>query len=136
MNCPHCQKELPLKDESACCPFCGLALSPATADPPQPQSPASKFKWLIFLIALLAPAILTILAVSLGAKQGDTAPTISMLCGTVGGIVCGIILGCRVGKSTPIRVVLSIVFAAIMSVVCIGMSCFGCLASGFQLNLH
>jgi hypothetical protein len=136
MNCPHCQKELPLNNETAFCPFCGLTLSTVAADPPQPQPPASKIKPLVFLIGLLAPAILTILAVSLGAKEGNTAPTIAMLCGTVGGIVCGIILGWQVEKSTPTRIVLSIVFSAIMSVVCIGMSCFGCLASGFHLDIR
>ena len=91
---------------------------------------------MVFSIALLAPALLTALAVSLGAKDGDTAPNIAMFGGTAGGIVCGIILGRSVGKTTPIRVLSSIIFVPIMSVVCIGLSCFGCMVSGFQLNLH
>ena len=103
---------------------------------PPPIPVPARFNWLIFLAVLLAPALLTVLTVLLGAKSGDTAPTVAFFGGGAAGIVCGIMLGRRLGKTTQVKIVLSLVFALVMAVVCIGMSCGGCLASEYQLNFH
>lgn len=71
-----------------------------------------------------------------GANAGDLAPTIVMIGGSAGGIICGVLLGKRFGKSVETRIVLGLVLSAIMVVVCVTMSCFGCLAGGYQLNFH
>ena len=136
MNCLHCQKTLPGNYASNWCPFCGHDLPLSEADSVQPQSPPVKINWLIFFSVLLAPVVLTILAVLLGVKNGNVSPGIAFFGGGVAGIVCGAMLGRQLGKTTSMRIILSILFAFIMVLVCIGMSCFGCLASGFRLNFH
>lgn len=136
MNCPHCQNELPERDAAAWCPFCGRDMPPSETDLVQPQLPPVKTNWLIFFFVLLAPVVFTILAVLLGANSGNASPGIAFFGGGTAGIVCGVMLGRQLGKTGPTRVILGILFAFIMMVVCIGMSCFGCLASGFQLNFH
>jgi hypothetical protein len=45
-------------------------------------------------------------------------------------------LGLRLGRTPGMRVALSIVFFLVLGAACIGMNCFGCLASGYKLNLH
>jgi len=85
---------------------------------------------------LLAPALLTALSVLLFAREGDTAPVIAVFGGGLAGIISGIMLGRHFGKTLPVRIVLSILFALILGVVCITMSCCGCMASGYQFNIH
>jgi hypothetical protein len=90
----------------------------------------------VFFGALFAPLLVTILAVKLSSSSNGAAPAVALIGGAVSAIVCGILLGRRIGKSFEARVVLSIVFVLIMAVVCIGMNCFGCLAGGFRLDLR
>jgi len=106
----------------------------ATASP----SPAKKCwtLWLIFTAVLLSPVIASCLAGALDKQNGDAAPVVALLGGGVGGIVCGAMIGWRMRKSTALRIVWGIVFAAVMVVVCVGMSCFGCLASGYQMSFR
>ncbi len=136
MNCPHCQKELPVNYAAAWCPFCGRDLPASGVDSVQHLSPPVKTNWVLFFSVLLAPVLLTILVVLLGAKKGNASPGIAFFGGGVAGIVCGVMLGRQLGKTKPLRIILGILFAFIMIVVCIGMSCFGCLASGFQLHFN
>ncbi len=134
--CPHCQKELPANYGAEWCPICGRDLPPSETDSVQHQLPPVKTNWLVFFSVLLAPIVLTILAVFLGAKNGNAAPAITFFGGGTAGIVCGVMLGRQLGKTGPTRVILGVLFVFIMVVVCIGMSSFGCMASGFQLNFH
>jgi hypothetical protein len=136
MNCLHCQKELPANYAAEWCPFCGRDFPPSETDSVQHQLPPVKTNWLVFFFVLLAPVLLTVLAVLFGAKNGNAAPAITFFSGGAAGIVCGVMLGRQLGKTRPTRVILCVLFAFIMTVVCIGMSSFGCMASGFQLNLH
>jgi len=136
MNCPRCQKQLPDNYAADWCPFCGSDLPPSEPDSAQPQLPSVKTRWPIFFGVLLAPVVLTIFAVLLGTKDGDAPPAVASFAGGAAGIVCGVILGRRLGKTTPMRIFLGVLFAVIMMVVCIGMSCFGCLTSGYRLNFH
>jgi hypothetical protein len=80
--------------------------------------------------------LLTALSVLLFDKKGDTAPVIAVLGSGLAGIISGAMLGRYFGKTLQARVALSILFALVLGVVCIAMSCVGCLASGYQLNLH
>lgn len=104
------------------------------APPPVPAPPY--FNWLLFLAVMLSPVVLTMLTVRLGDKSGDAAPAVAFFGGGAAGIVCGILLGRRLGKTMPLKVLLSLVFTFVMAVVCIGMSCGGCLVSEYQLNFH
>jgi len=136
MNCLHCQKELPANYVEAWCPFCGRDLSASGTDSVPHPLPPVKTNWLIFFSVLLAPVVLTILAVLLGAKAGNASPGIAFFGSGVAGIVCGVMLGRQLGRTAPLRIIFGILFALILFVVCIGMSCFGCLASGFQLRFN
>ena len=108
--------------------------------PPLPQTSTTipsgpvRINWLAFWIVLLAPTVLTIGAVLAGSQKGDTAPVIALIGGGISGIVCGALLGRRFGQTTGMKVLLGIVFAAVFVVVCIAMSCCGCLVSGYNLK--
>src|SRR5271169_3341166 len=133
MNCPSCQKELPADYAAAWCPFCGRDFPDSRADLVQHELSPVKTNWLIFFSVLLAPVLLTMLAVLSGAKNGNASPGIAFVGGGAAGIACGAMLGRKIGKTTPTRILFGVLFAVTLMVVCIGMSCLGCLASGFQL---
>lgn len=108
--------------------------------PPETVTPLSpeprRINWLVFLIVLLAPAILSCLAGALGSRNGNVAPVIALFGGGIAGIICRVMLGRRLGKAPGTRLWLGILFAIILAVVCIGMSCFGCMAGGYQLDFR
>ena len=109
---------------------------PPQSDASQPATLAASFNWLLFIAVMVSPVVLTSSLVLLGFTKGDLAPVIGFFGGIVAGIICGIMLGIRMGKSPEIKILLSLIFVAVMVVACVGMSCFGCLASGYQLNFH
>jgi hypothetical protein len=101
-----------------------------------PHAGRPRFKGWLFVSVLLSPVLLTALSVWLIDKKGDTAPSFAVLGGGLAGIISGTMLGRHLGKTTPVRIGLSILFALILGVVCITMSCFGCMVSGYNLNIH
>jgi hypothetical protein len=108
---------------------------PASETAVAPGSARPAVRWLLFSLALLAPPFLTILVAFLDNK-GGAAPAIATLGGGVGGIVCGVMLGRRFGSTPQSKIGLSVLFALVMAVVVISMSCCGCLASGFKLDFR
>jgi uncharacterized membrane protein YfcA len=102
----------------------------------QLAAPAASFNWLLFISVMVSPVILTSSLVLFGFTTGDLAPVIGFFGGIVAGIICGIQLGRRLGKTMGIKILLSLIFVAVMAVVSVAMNCCGCLASGYQLNLH
>ena len=92
--------------------------------------------WLIFFAVLLAPVIGSCIAGALDSRNGGIAPGIAMIGGGIAGIVSGTMLGCRIGRTTPVKVILSVVFSGAMVAVCVGMSCFGCMVGGYQMSFH
>src|SRR5262245_19568007 len=102
------------------------------SSPPSVSRP--RFRWWIFLAVLLSPTVLTCLSVLFMTRKGDAPPVIALLGGGAAGIACGAMLGGRFGTTAGTKIALGIVFAVILGIACIGMSCFGCLVSGFQLN--
>ena len=109
---------------------------PSPEMPGLPPAGRPRFHGWVFAAVLVAPALLTALSVLLFAKEGDTAPSIAVLGGGLAGIISGVMLGRHFGRTQPARIILSIFFALILGVACITMSCCGCLASGYQFNLH
>src|SRR5262245_1916554 len=111
-------------------------VQPSSAETSTPTPARPSINWVVFLVVLPTPALLTILVVLIGGRDSGVAPAIAFLGGGIGGIICGAMLGWRLGRTTPLKIVLGVVFAVVFSVVCIGMSCFGCLASGFHLDFR
>jgi len=115
-----------------------MTTNPSNSIPSEPAQLPSltprKINWLVFFAVLLGPVVVTIAAVLLGADGGDATPTIAFLGGGISGIVCGALLGQRLGRTPAMKVALGILFSFVFGAVCIGMCCFGCLASGYKLN--
>lgn len=83
----------------------------------------------------MGPPVLTALAAMLD-RKGEAAPALMFLGGAAGGLVAGVMLGCRFGKSTPAKVVLSVLLVGVCAVAVVALSGFGCAVGGYQLNLH
>ena len=109
MSCPQCNKELPEKAE----------VTPFTRTP---------FYWRLFFYVLLIPPVLTFISSvpSVSGLAGGLTVAIALGGGVIGGIVCGAMLACRITEDAGSRIALSVVFAAIMIVVCVTLCCVGC----------
>lgn len=101
---------------------------------PPPEVPRPKLNWLVLLAQIFIPTIATIIAVQL--RWTNAAPFIALFGGIGSGLVTGIALGLRLGRTTGARVALGFVLSGVLCVACVGMNCFGCMASGYQLNFH
>jgi len=143
MTCPHCQKELTADYNSPWCPFCGKDLV-ATAKPAGDRPPAERvpvrFRWKLFLCALLGPAALTLvsaavmrLALSHPQNEG-LSPLLALSGSVIGGIVCGVLLGTRNDHSF-IRAILTLIISGVMIIVCIILCFFGCGIGGYQFRI-
>src|SRR5437899_57579 len=88
--------------------------------------------WGCVFATLLAPVIASCISGALGSHNGPVAPLVALIGGGVAGIICGVMLGRRLGKSTGLKIFLGIILSLVMAIVCVGMSCFGCLAGGYQ----
>ena len=111
-----------------------------TPTPPDPNqsptlaAPQHRLNWLVFFAALLAPAAITFFSALSGNKD---APVVWAFVGSgLGGIVCGVLLGRRFGKTTVAQVLLGILFTFIFAFVCFVMSFFGCMAGGFKVDMR
>ena len=137
MNCQHCQHVLPENYTASFCPNCGNGVSlEVPVDHRKPRVPV-KTNWRIFFSALLGPALLTLLVALVGREQ-DGGSEVAGLVGTyfsiAGGIVCGIILGLRVGDNLISKIIVSFLLSGFMAFVCLTLCFFGCLAVGSALN--
>ena len=108
------------------------------AGPNPPGEPARRprLNWILLIALLLAPAILTCLSVLLDKTSNGPAPAVGMITGAIGGVACGIVLGCYVGRSAGAKVILSFLFATVCGIASISIAAFGCLATGYSLNFH
>lgn len=110
--------------------------SPAESNPPPPTpAPPARFPWLWFAVALFTPPVLTALAASLD-HRGGAAPALGFLGGAAGGLVCGILLGCRVGKTGATKALLGVLFSGLFAVAVITLSFFGCMLGNYKLDFR
>src|SRR5580765_6010530 len=120
MNCPHCQKLLPDNYTASYCPHCGGEVQQPTSPTPPGSPPLKpvKIKWPIFFVVLLAPPVLTSMVAFVGKGQSNesVSPIIALFGGGAAGVVYGILLALRIGRTVPIRVLLAILFAGILAV--------------------
>lgn len=91
-----------------------------------------KLNWLVFFIVLLAPAVLTLIAAM--CKQGGLAVGCPLIGGGGAGILCGIMLARRVGRTPATKVLLGFVFSAVFGVLSFSLGFVGCMVGGFNMN--
>jgi hypothetical protein len=109
-------------------------MSPASPEPPPIPDAKRKMHWPLFLTALFVPTVITLLSAQL--KSQDVAPAVAMIGGGISGILCGILLALRVGRTPESRLGLGFAFAIVLSIACVTMNCVGCLAGGYKFNVH
>ena len=128
IKCPGCGQELEFVStpDGLNCPQCGSL-------PPALES-SSKINWLIFFAVLLAPTVFALLG-AMGKIEGLAVGS-PLVGGGLAGIICGIMLGRRVGRTSAARVWLGILFVGLFGCVSFILSFFGCLMGGFQMNMH
>ena len=107
---------------------------PPVAFEPPPVPPTRSLHWPWFTLALLLPPILTFAT----ARAGST--DFPMICPFVGGglagLVCGILLGRKVGKTSSsvagLSILFTIVFGGLSFALCFG----GCLMGNYKLDMR
>ncbi len=126
LNCPHCQRELPVNHPENWCPFCGRDLG----EEETVAVPATKINWLLFFAILLAPAILSLIGVSLDLGTLIVGATFggSLLAGTF----CADLLDKQRGYSSAVKWCLAAVFALLSFILCFG----GCVAGAMVQMKH
>jgi len=118
-------------------------MSPPNPTPGPPVAPAPPvapvgrpwrpLQWGLFLAALFAPPVLTLLA-AMADHRGGAAPAMMFLGGAAGGLTAGVMLGCRVGRTTPTKALLGVLFAGIGVVAVITLSGLGCALGDYRLD--
>ncbi|MBL9134749.1 MAG: hypothetical protein JNK85_02725 [Verrucomicrobiales bacterium] len=109
---------------------------PPETEPAMPVPPArAPFLWPLFLAAVFGPPTLTGLAAWMD-HRGAAAPAIMFLGGAVGGITAGVMVGCRLGKTSTSKALLSLLFCGIMTVAVVSMSGLGCSLGNYRLDFR
>ena len=136
MNCPNCQKELPENSTAVVCPHCGDNLSAGATSTPSVSSllPPVPVNWFVFFSLLLAPGVVALLG-SLAKLDGLSVAS-PLLGGPVAGIICGILLARRIGRTPQSRIGLGILFAALLGFLSFALGFGGCMVGGFKMNFH
>lgn len=126
MNCPHCQKELPVTHGITPCPFCGKEIY--FEQIPLPPN-RLRMNWPVFFIVLLAPAVFNLIGMLENNGLiivGSTFP---------GSFVAGIICACMLARCREMRGWLAVLLAFAL-VVSSFIFCFiGC-AFSVPFNHH
>ena len=86
--------------------------------------------WFLFTLALLLPPILTFATAAAGLKEFPLA--CAFIGAGIAGLVCGVQLGRRFGKSTTYVVLLSILFVVVFGVLSFALCFVGCAAGGWK----
>jgi hypothetical protein len=140
MICPHCQKEMPHDHGAVYCPLCGKDLASKSGLGREP-SPV-KFNARLFFCALLLPSILTLISAAImrslfsGTVVNEgVSPMVGLAGGALGGVICGILLGRKTSTGLLERIFGSLIFSAVMIVVCVMLCWFGCNLGGYELRI-
>ncbi len=107
-----------------------------TVPPPDPTTGESRPRrtgsWLLFVLALLLPAVLTLLT----ARSQDLWPFFTFVLGGASAIYCGFWTASLVCRTSVGRVLVGLVFSAGFYVVSFFLCCAGCTLGGASLNIH
>jgi hypothetical protein len=94
--------------------------------------PRARAGWWIFIIALVTPALLTMLA----AGSDDLWPIFTFPASAVAGLHCGFWMASRLCRTVAAIVFAGLALAAMFSMVSFALCCVGCALGGAQLNFH
>ena len=106
----------------------------------QPEAPASgreerpEVSRLLVAGLLLCPTILGLIGAM--AKSDALAIASPLVGGGISGIVSGILLARRFGKTARSKILPGIVFSAVLAVVSFGSGFFGCMLGGFKTDFR
>jgi hypothetical protein len=137
MNCPHCQKELPINYSDAYCPFCGEGIAAKSGEVASSQNtPRKRFFWGWLFLILAIPAIVDFLLLTIFSNFDEAVNLMAMATfggSPVAGIVSAILLVRWQGDGSQSPGVLKgILFSILFSVISFGLCFAGC-AAGFSL---
>jgi hypothetical protein len=88
--------------------------------------------WIVFVIVLFLPALLTLLT----ARSQDLWPVSTFLVGGAAALYCGFWMAWRICRTTAGRVAAGIALSGGFYVVSFFLCCAGCAIGGAQLNMH
>jgi hypothetical protein len=95
--------------------------------------PASRrFRWLVIIVILLAPAVLAYIGAALNSE--DSAVASPLIGGGIGGIYCGMLAVRRFGKTPSVKILLGLLIGAVTACTIIGIGFAGCMLGGFTIR--
>jgi hypothetical protein len=107
---------------------------PPAAPSTEPEAPGHRLNWLIFFLVLLAPAALAFIG-SITKVEG-LAVAAPLVGGGIAGLICGIQLALRFGKTTGARVLLGCLFFALLGSLSLALGFAGCMVGGFKMDFR
>jgi hypothetical protein len=132
-QCPHCQQILPADSTAAIqCSNCGRAIQPTAADAVAGATGKSQKGWIVFVLVLLLPALLTLLT----AKSDNLWPVATFLVGAGAALYCGFWMAWRLCRTTVGKVAAGLALSAGFYVVSFILCCAGCALGGANVNFH
>lgn len=93
---------------------------------------STKINWLIFSALLLTPAMLALVG-ALGKIDGLAVGS-PLVGGGIAGLLCGIQLAQRVGRTSATRLGLGFLFVGVFGCLSCFLGFFGCVLGGFTAN--
>jgi hypothetical protein len=118
--CPHCQRELPVNHPANWCPFCGRDWLPDE----NPSSEIHKINWLVFFAVLFAPAMLSMLGMTINA--GGLVFFSTFIGSGVAGIVCGSMIALRQARGMEANKLLVAVLSVLLGALSFFLCFLGC----------
>jgi hypothetical protein len=126
MNCPHCQKELPVNYPVGYCPFCGN-------DFPEEKTIVAKespLNWKMFFAVLFAPAVCSFAS---SAARLELLPVLFATIGClVAGVICARLAMRSIGPTRMPRALLHLILAILFVFLCMMLSWIGCAVTGIN----
>ena len=90
--------------------------------------------WWLFFAILLLPAVLALISSLL--KLESLSVAAPLFGGPIAGIICGILLARRIGRTTATRIGLGFSFIALFAFLSFVLGFVGCTVGGFTINMH
>jgi hypothetical protein len=136
-TCPKCGSEITaLEGGLSCCPKCGFE-----GDQPKPEAKKSFSSPNKFWLALLAPAVISLVGCLIGQiPSGLSAAVIVGIVGAFVGLVnsiyCGYWLACRFSNNSDTRFIFGLLFIPAIAAVNFFIIAAGCAPTVNQIHIH